>query len=409
MKNQYTGDIGDYGKYGLLRFLARQGIRIGINWYLTDDDNSANGKYTSYLENPAERVCDPELFDALKEIVSHGKNKSVKMVQDAGLISGAEYFGEKLKGSKLEVSAREWDRRLWFNNSTLILGDSELIFADPDNGISFTKTARNKDSEKFVLPEEICRYYYEGRNVVYYCHKGRRKQEDWEKAKTQIRQYIRDAQILAVTFCRGTQRSYIFVIHPDCYQKYEQMLKEFLQTEWCRMFRWETVKGNVSTAGMNMLIDSTRISIEVLSVLFSVCKVPDYSGVDIGQPFVFIGSTDEEKSLVCPYEFVPANTTHRDDGWVGFRICGELEFSLIGVLAGISKVLAENEVGIFVISTYNTDYILVKKENFEKASRALREAGYIFRTTPMDNSGNKGEENERKVSKMRRRNDRRNL
>ena len=235
MKNQYVGDIGDYGKYGLLRFLAGQGIKIGVNWYLTDDDKSADGKFTTYLDNPADRVCDPELFDALKEIVARGKDKSVKMVQDAGLIPGAEYFGEKLKGSKLEVSAREWGRRLWFNNSTLMLGDAELVFADPDNGISFTKTARNKDSEKFVLPEEICRYYNDGRNVVYYCHKGRRKPEEWEKTKTQIRQYIRDAQILAVTFCRGTQRSYIFVIHPDRYQKYELLLQAFLQTEWKRI------------------------------------------------------------------------------------------------------------------------------------------------------------------------------
>ena len=298
MKNQYVGDIGDYGKYGLLRFLARQGIKIGVNWYLTDDDESADGKFTNYLDKPEDQVCDPDLFDALKEIVAHGKDKSVKMVQDAGLIPGAEYFGEKLKGSKLEVSARELDRRLWFNNSELMLGDSELVFADPDNGISFTKTARNKGSEKFVLPEEICRYYYNGRNVVYYCHKGRRKPEEWEKAKTQIRQYIRDAQILAVTFCRGTQRSYIFVIHPDRYQKYEQMLRAFLQTEWRRMFRWEPVDGNVYDAETDALTDCTRISVEALDVLFSVCKVPDYSGVDIEQPFVFTGCTDEEKSLV---------------------------------------------------------------------------------------------------------------
>ena len=376
MKNQYVGDIGDYGKYGLLRFLARQGIKIGVNWYLTDDDESADGKFTAYLDNPAERVYDPELFDALKEIVAHGKNKSVKMVKDAGLIPGAEYFGEKLKGSKLEVSAREWDRRLWFNNSELMLGDSELVFADPDNGISFTKTVRNKDSEKFVLPEEICRYYNDGRNVVYYCHKGRRKPEEWEKAKTQIRQYLRDAQILAVTFCRGTQRSYIFVLHPDCYQKYEQMLRAFLRTEWCRMFRWEPVKGNVYDVETDALTDSTRISVEALDVLFSVCKVPDYTGVDIERPFVFTGCTDEEKSLVCPRELVPDNTLWRDDGWRALRICGELEFSLIGILAGISKVLAESEVGIFVISTYNTDYVLVKEENFEKAVRALRGAGY---------------------------------
>ena len=93
MKNQYTGDIGDYGKYGLLRFLARQGIKIGVNWYLTDDDKSADGKFTTYLENPAERVCDPELFDALKKIVARGRDKSVKMVQDAGLIPGAERGG----------------------------------------------------------------------------------------------------------------------------------------------------------------------------------------------------------------------------------------------------------------------------------------------------------------------------
>ena len=118
------------------------------------------------------------------------------------------------------------------------------------------------------------------------------------------------------------------------------------------------------------------LKLESLDISFSVCKVTDYSYVDIEQPFVFIGCTDEEKSLVCPYELVPDNTTHREDGWVGFRICGELEFSLIGVLAGISKVLAENKVGIFVISTYNTDYILVKEENFEKAVRALRGAGY---------------------------------
>ena len=121
---------------------------------------------------------------------------------------------------------------------------------------------------------------------------------------------------------------------------------------------------------------STRISIEALGIAFSVCKVTDYSGVDIEQPFVFTGCTDEEKSLVCPCESVPENSTHRDDGWRSFRICGELEFSLIGILAGISKVLAESGVGIFAVSTYNTDYILVKEENFEKAVRALREAGY---------------------------------
>ena len=68
MKNQYVGDIGDYGKYGLLRFFADHDIRIGINWYLTENDGSSDGKFTNYLNNPEDRIYDPELFDSLKEI-----------------------------------------------------------------------------------------------------------------------------------------------------------------------------------------------------------------------------------------------------------------------------------------------------------------------------------------------------
>ena len=58
MKNQYVGDIGDYGKYGLLRFLAERGIQIGVNWYLTKDDGSTDGKFTKYLEISSEAVYD---------------------------------------------------------------------------------------------------------------------------------------------------------------------------------------------------------------------------------------------------------------------------------------------------------------------------------------------------------------
>lgn len=110
---------------------------------------------------------------------------------------------------------------------------------------------------------------------------------------------------------------------------------------------------------------------------FSVCKVGNYTQVDLSQEFCFIGKTDEELSLVCLTEKVPINTTHREDGWKGFRIQGELDFSLIGILAKISAVLAENEIGIFVVSTYNTDYVLVKEENFERAMVALEEKGYV--------------------------------
>ena len=125
---------------------------------------------------------------------------------------------------------------------------------------------------------------------------------------------------------------------------------------------------------------TARITLDPLPVSFSVCKVEDYSGIDPDQPFCFTGRTDEEKSLVCPTELVPDNTINREDGWKAFRIRGELDFSLIGILARISKILASNRIGIFAISTYNTDYILTKADDYERALAVLKSAGYIIRS-----------------------------
>ena len=109
---------------------------------------------------------------------------------------------------------------------------------------------------------------------------------------------------------------------------------------------------------------------------FSVCKVADYSLVKLDSEYSFIGKTDEEKSLVCITEDVPSNVTEREDGWMAFRIQGVLDFSMIGILSEISGILAENKIGIFVISTFNTDYVLTKKENYQRALDVLERAGY---------------------------------
>ncbi len=118
------------------------------------------------------------------------------------------------------------------------------------------------------------------------------------------------------------------------------------------------------------------MKIQKIAHNFSVCKVTNLSEIDYEQEYFFIGKTDEEISLVCMTEKVPSNTTEREDGWKAFKIQGILDFSLIGILAEIATLLAENEIGIFAVSTYNTDYILVKEENYSKALKALSDAGY---------------------------------
>lgn len=111
---------------------------------------------------------------------------------------------------------------------------------------------------------------------------------------------------------------------------------------------------------------------------FSVCKVRDYSKINLEAEYCFTGKTDEEKSLVCLTADVPANAVAREDGWRAFRIGGTLDFSMIGVIAKISALLAEANIGIFVISTFNTDYLLVKKECETEALDRLAEEGYII-------------------------------
>ncbi len=118
------------------------------------------------------------------------------------------------------------------------------------------------------------------------------------------------------------------------------------------------------------------MQLQVLQQEFAVCKVEDLSLVDMTDTFCFIGKTDAEISLVCDVRKVPSNTIEVDSGWKCLRIQGVLDFGLVGILAKIAMVLAEVEVPIFAVSTFNTDYVLTKTEHFQKAIVTLQQNGY---------------------------------
>lgn len=92
-------------------------------------------------------------------------------------------------------------------------------------------------------------------------------------------------------------------------------------------------------------------------------------------PIFFIGKTYEELSIVCPSE-IKLNSIEFESGWVALEVLGPLAFSLTGILSQISSVLADANISIFAISTFDTDYILVKKGCVDKAVNALRKDGY---------------------------------
>lgn len=118
------------------------------------------------------------------------------------------------------------------------------------------------------------------------------------------------------------------------------------------------------------------MTLEKLDGEFTVCKVASVADVDLSGAFCFVGNTDGEISLVCQTGDAPRQTVSRKEGWKGLRVQGTLDFSLIGVLSRLSGVLADSGVGVFVVSTYDTDYIFVQREDFERAAHALSAAGY---------------------------------
>ena len=114
------------------------------------------------------------------------------------------------------------------------------------------------------------------------------------------------------------------------------------------------------------------MEIEWLPMEFAVCRIRAASDADLSVPYTFFARTDEEISLVCPAGACPPRPLRREGGWRCFRVAGTLDFSLVGILAKITGCLADQSIPVFAVSTYSTDYVLVKAEHAARAAAALQ-------------------------------------
>lgn len=238
MKDQYVADIGDYGKYSLLKAFLDVGVTVGINWYLTDDDGTTDGNFINYLEEGSKdsiNPYDPAVFETLKVIKN--TNRTVQGVEKSNLLSGCKFYSERMDFQGTIAQRRE-KRITWHQNAIKSFSGAKLIFLDPDNGLREKRNA-GKSSVKYVFADEVRDYYDNGFDVVYYCHKGRRKEDAWEKYKQIMPQMLPDAKLMVLTYHRGSQRSYIFLIHKRNYKKYGRIISEFLP-KWDGKFEIET-------------------------------------------------------------------------------------------------------------------------------------------------------------------------
>jgi len=120
-----------------------------------------------------------------------------------------------------------------------------------------------------------------------------------------------------------------------------------------------------------------RLTVDIAPGDYSVSRLP--AGTDV-PPIVAAGlvsvtSTPTEVSIVCPTDVAP-ETEHAHPGWRLLTVRGPLEFDLTGVMAALAGELAAAGVSLFAVSTYDTDHVLVKGTDLERAVKALREAGH---------------------------------
>ncbi|WP_105168071.1 ACT domain-containing protein [Pseudoalteromonas sp. T1lg23B] len=123
----------------------------------------------------------------------------------------------------------------------------------------------------------------------------------------------------------------------------------------------------------------SKQTLQLLSHKFTIHSL-DCDAVIPGQVInaniFFIAKTEDELSIVCPSS-IKVDSFAAEDGWRALEVIGPLGFSLTGIMANISGVLAKAQVSIFSLSTYDTDYILVKEQQIEAAIKALKKDGYL--------------------------------
>lgn len=202
MQDRYAGDIGDYGKFGMLRALAAKGLSIGVNWYLLDTPqqelsvNDGGKLIPSGVDS-----CDSELAKALRS-VSLSPERSVRLIEDANLIPGACYYS-----SRLSVG----NRAAWHADALSALAGTALVFLDPDNGLLVKSVGRRSaKSPKYAFYEEVARYIARGQSVVVYNHRSRKKRDVYfgeicAKLKAEV------PRACDITFPKGSVRDYFAI------------------------------------------------------------------------------------------------------------------------------------------------------------------------------------------------------
>lgn len=258
MQDRYTGDVGDFGKYGLLRQLCglrdndAEQLRLGVVWYrpapeiveseLSNDD----GKFIAYLrsgQKPRFHPCDPTLYKVLREIVRpddvQHNDRRVEAVEESGVLGdNTLFYGTYIPGPAPGVrgEARAVLRRAWIEKALRTTEDCEVVFLDPDNGLEPPSVAlRHKGAIKYAYLEEVEQWIKRGQSVVVYHHLGRiggKHEAQIANWRDRLQDQLNPADTFVVRFHRSNSRAF-FVLAAEAHKDIlRQRTDALLRSPW---------------------------------------------------------------------------------------------------------------------------------------------------------------------------------
>ena len=250
------GDVGDFGKYGLMRRLCREdeygpALRLGVLWYLFDGDDSAapnDGRHTKYLSaNPSRherglRDCDPQLFDLMHDLVTND-HRCVAAVEAKGVLPpGTVYFAEGLSFDRTPTSERQIKGEDWLHRGLAQVREAGIVLFDPDNGLEVpSRRRRSLKGPKHVYYDDLLPCWQRGQSLVVYHHLGRTykgrsadAREQIEGRRSELCALLPGARPIALRYRRRSSRVY-FVLPNHLHASLLGLrAKAFVESRWCR-------------------------------------------------------------------------------------------------------------------------------------------------------------------------------
>ena len=254
MQNRYVGDVGDFGKYGLLRFLSgardsltdERRLSLSVVWYLhPDESHNSDGKHIGYLNGAsayqeALRECDPELFESLRKLIVEDARSVSRIRQSRILPDDTAYYERSLYYSRsASRTARQEVRNEWLQGALDITLEAQLVFVDPDNGISETVDPLRKNGPKFVYMEDLRQFLKLDKSLVVYHHLGR--QGTVTEQIFRVSQCLQDRLGLShrpwsLRFRRGSARAYFVIPQEQHRATLADRISDLLDSSWSAHF-----------------------------------------------------------------------------------------------------------------------------------------------------------------------------